>query len=77
MSKDAHPTVSLNLVIEIISAQRFLIPAVIGTRLITIEVDVVNTDIPLLFSRNSLKKAGMSIDFEKDTVSFLEQECYL
>ena len=50
-----------------------LIPAVIGTRLITIEVDVVNTDIPLLFSRNSLKKAGMSIDFEKDTVSFLEQ----
>ena len=49
-------------------------PAVIGTTPVTIEADIVDTEIPLLFSRQSLKKAGMIIDFKHDTAFFLNQK---
>ena len=48
-------------------------PAVIGKFTITIEADIVDADIPLLFSKDSLKKAGMAIDFLYDTAFFLGQ----
>ena len=50
-----------------------IFPAVIGNSSIMIEADIVDAEVPLLFSKDSLKKAGMAIDFKFDTVDFLNQ----
>ena len=55
------------------SGRTLSFPAVIGKFTITIEADIVDADIPLLFSKDSLKKAGMAIDFLYDTAFFLDQ----
>ena len=53
------------------SLHKVKIPATIGSQEISIETDVVNTDIPMLLSRNSMKKADTTINFKEDTVSML------
>ena len=49
-------------------------PGKLGSKNIRIEADVINADIPLLFSKDSMKKAGMCINFKTDTVKFQDQE---
>ena len=54
--------------------ERNLIPAILNVNLpvtiaekqVYINTDIVPNDIPLLLSRQAMKKAGMTIDFEKD-----------
>ena len=36
---------------------------------VKLEVDVIESDIPLLLSKKAMKKAGMSIDLKDDTVT--------
>ena len=43
------------------------IPAVIANTKVKINTDLVSSDIPLLLSRSSMKRANMTIDFENDT----------
>ena len=44
-------------------------PSIIAVKKIFIEIDVVNYEIPLLLSKDAMKKAGMSIKFATDTVT--------
>ena len=53
------------------------IPAVIDNQSVTIETDIVHSDIPLLLSRSSMKKANMHLNFEDDTVKALNQDINL
>ena len=48
------------------ASKRVTIPVTICDRDIRLEVDVVDTDIPLLVSLQTMKKLGMNIDFETD-----------
>lgn len=54
---------------EVTSTQTATIPAFLGLREIGISTDIVEKDIPLLLSREAMKKANMSIDFKDDTAS--------
>ena len=51
------------------SLYRVEIPAVIGEENILISTDVVETTVPLLLSKEAMKKAGTSIDFVNDEVT--------
>ena len=53
------------------------IPAVIGQRDVVIKTDVVEGDIPLLFSRESMKKTKSNLDFRDDTLHILGQKLNL
>ena len=55
------------------SLKRATIPAVIGSVETTITTDIVDSDIPLLLSRSSMKRAGTELNFKDDTVSILGQ----
>ena len=59
------------------ATKRVSIPADIGEKSIQIITDVINEDIPLLFSKASLKKAGSKLDFINDTINILNQEINL
>ena len=49
--------------------QKLTIPAKIGTKDVKIVTDVVETSVPLLLSKEAMKKAETNIDFVKDEVS--------
>ena len=49
------------------------IPVVIGRQRISMDVDVVEQDIPLLISKGAMKMMGMTIDFKRD-VAIVNQE---
>ena len=49
------------------------IPAIIGTHILKIDTDVVDNDIPLLFSKSSMKRANMKLNFQNDTVSIFDE----
>ena len=49
------------------------IPALIGFKAIYIETDIVDSDIPLLFSKSSMKRANMNLNFQNDTISAFGQ----
>ena len=55
------------------SLSRASFPASIGGRPLTITADIISADIPLLLSKDSLKKAGASIDFSNDTAHILNE----
>ena len=58
-----------------ISAGKVKIPAMFGTKHVTIETELVEDDVPLLLSKEALKKAGTVLDFNNDTaVMFNEQQ---
>ena len=44
------------------------LPSVLAGKKVLIETDVVKCDIPLLLSKEAMKKASMQIDFKNDTV---------
>ena len=51
------------------------LPVKIGSKDVTIEADIVNVDIPLLLSKESLKLAGTVLDFNNDSaVMFGEKQ---
>ena len=53
------------------SKGRFIIPAeIVGTK-VKIETDVIDSDIPLLLSKKSMKAMKMKVDTEHDTASIL------
>ena len=55
------------------AVERVCIPALIGKKKVTIQTDVVEGDIPLLFSKESMKKTGASLNFKDDKLSILGQ----
>ena len=59
------------------SLKRVTIPIYLGKIRTRISTDVVQCDIPLLFSKNSLKKANGSINFVKDTIILMHQDLKL
>lgn len=56
---------------EMRSIKQMKLPARIGDTNINIVTDVVKGDLPLLFSKDAMKKAGTKIDFSKDTIEIL------
>ncbi len=45
----------------------FILPATLAGKKVTIKTDVVDSDIPLLLSKDAMKKACMKLDLESDT----------
>ena len=48
-------------------------PVRIGNEDIMIKTGVIHSDLPLLLSKEAMKKGGVKIDFARDKVSFLNQ----
>ena len=55
------------------SLYKVKVPATIGQKEIFVESDVVDLNIPMLFSKSSMKKANTEINFTDDTVKMLGQ----
>ena len=47
-----------------------VIPAIIGKTCVGIRTDVIDNDIPLLLSKDTMKRANTVIDFQNDTAVF-------
>ena len=58
---------------KVTAIENVTFPANIGGENINIQADVLNSDIPLLFSRSSMKKAEMKINFQNDTINAFGQ----
>ena len=58
---------------KVVSLKQARIPAVIGNVETSISTDIVDSDIPLLLSRSSMKRAGTELNFKDDTVNILGQ----
>ena len=56
------------------SARCVSIPCRIAEKSVTVETDVVKSEIPLLLSKNSMKKANTKIDFTNDKVNIFGKE---
>ena len=59
------------------SSERVGIPAVIGEKKIIIKTDVIEGDLPFLFSKESMKKTKSNLDFRDDTLHILGQRLRL
>ena len=59
------------------SLKNVVLPALIGKNEVSINVDIVDENIPLLLSKQSMKNAGMKIDFSTDTVNVFNQNMKL
>ena len=53
------------------SEGRYFIPAVIRGHKITIELDVVDSNIPLLFARGEMRNLGVILDLAEDKIEIL------
>ena len=62
---------------QVQSEQQVTIPAIIGGTKCTIETDVVESKLPLLLSKNSLKKAQTVLDMNSDTAKMFGQPVQL
>ena len=56
------------------SGGKYWLPVVIAGKEVTVRTEVVKSDIPLLLSREAMKKAGVKIDLEKDTVTIFGED---
>ena len=56
------------------ATRKVTIPAMTGDIEVHIETQVVNCDIPLLLSKNSMRKARTKIDFQKNKAIMFEKE---
>ena len=54
---------------KIQAIKRVELPVVIGGRPAKITTDIINEDIPMLLSKNSMKKAGAKLDFITDKIT--------
>ena len=59
--------------IEVMSHEKVKIPGCIGKSKVLIEANVVDKDLPLLLSKESMKKAGAILDFKNDRMLFNNQ----
>ena len=57
-----------------ISLYKVKVPAKIGSTNVFIETDIVDTNVPLLFSQSALKKAGTNINFVDDSVTMFGEK---
>ena len=57
----------------VLSTKAVTILATIGKDDVLIKTDVIQNDIPLLLSKDSMKQSNVKIDFANDKVSFLDQ----
>ena len=58
---------------KIMSIKSITFHVKIGGEHINIQSDIFDNDIPLLFSRSSMKKAEMKINFQNDTIKALRE----
>ena len=56
------------------SLYKVILTCVITDIEVSIITDVVNSDIPLLLSKDAMKRAGICLNFEDDTVTMLKKE---
>ena len=56
------------------SLYKVILPCVIANIEVSIITDVVNSDIPLLLSKDAMKRAGTCLNFEDDTVTMLKKK---
>ena len=56
------------------ATRKVTIPAMIGDTEVHIETQVVNCDLPLLLSKNSMQKARTKIDFQKNKAIMFDKE---
>ena len=56
------------------SLYKVILPCVIADIEVSIITDVVNSDIPLLLSKDAMKRAGTCLNFEDDTVIILKKK---
>ena len=56
------------------SLYKVILPCVIADTEVSIITDVVNSDIPLLLSKDAMKRAGTCLNFEDDTVTMLKKK---
>lgn len=59
------------------SKGEYNLPAMIAGKEVTIRTDVVESDIPLLLSRQAMKTASVKMDLENDTVNIFGQDIAL
>ena len=59
------------------SMKKVKVPARIGSMSISIETDIVDTEIPMLLSQNSMKKAKAKLNFGEDTVEMFGEKIKL
>ena len=59
------------------SKGEYSIPAVLAERNVIIQTDIVESDIPLLLSRDSMKRASVKLDLENDKSVILGKEVAL
>ena len=59
------------------SEAEFCLPAQIAGKEVRIKTDVVQSDIPLILSRNTMKTAGVKMDLENDTATIFGKEVIL
>ena len=57
--------------------QNVNIPIALGSRNVMLNTNIVVSDIPLLISRKSMKKANMALDFKNDHVFIFDQSIQL
>ena len=63
---------------KLVSSEKSVsIPCRVAGRGVTIIIDVVNCDIPLLLSKRAMKRGCMKIDVENDTVEVFGVKCAL
>ena len=62
---------------RVVSEKCALIPGKIGGKAVTIKTDVMNSEIPLLISKESMKCAGTKIDFLEDKVNIFGKDSSL
>ena len=72
--KQSHATFKFGNGGPVKSLKKVSLPVIIGTQAIDLETDVVDTDIPLLLSKNAMKKSSTVIDFNKDTATMFGEE---
>ena len=56
------------------SLYKVILPYVITDIEVSIITDVMNSDIPLLLSKDTMKRSGTCLNFEDDTVTMLKKE---
>lgn len=59
------------------SKGEFSIPAVVAEKAVSIKIDVVESNIPLLISRTAMKKAAIKINIENDIATVTGMEVAL
>ncbi|KAH3726206.1 hypothetical protein DPMN_054842 [Dreissena polymorpha] len=53
------------------SKGEYIMPACMVGKDVTIKTDVVDSDIPLLLSRDAIKRAGVKMDLENDNATIM------